>query len=62
MSVQDLRGGGGYRGMEGTSTTDSNATLNTHFSVNTAPHEVAGNSHSPNRSLPKPEMPQQTIK
>ena len=48
MSVQELRGGGGYRGMEGTSTTNSNATLNTNFSVNIGPHEVAVNSYSPN--------------
>ena len=34
--------------MEGTSTTNSNATLCTNFSVNTAPHEFAVDNDSPN--------------
>ena len=48
MSVQELRGVGGYRGMEGTSTTNSNATVNTNFSVNIGPHEVAVDNDSHN--------------
>ena len=48
MSVQELRGGGGYRGMESTSTTNSNVTLNTNFSVNSGPHEVVVDSNLPN--------------